>query len=170
MHILFPLLCLLGIASSTSLHGPLTTDGRWIKDAHGDTVTFTGTNWPGHLEPMIPEGLQYQSYKDIIRKIKSIGMNAIRLTFAIEMVDEIFERNGTDVMLKETFISALGVENGTKILGQVLRKNKDFTEKTTRLEVRSIPVGGVCWKGANVEYRFLVRLRRNWQGMGCTYT
>lgn len=32
---------------------------------------------------MIPEGLQYQPIAAIVSKIRSLGMNAIRLTYAV---------------------------------------------------------------------------------------
>lgn len=46
--------------------------------------------------------------------------------------------------LKETFVAALGETNGTRVLRGVLRHNKDFTEKTTRLEVSAFLRGGWC--------------------------
>lgn len=84
---------------------------------------------------MIPEGLQYQSIETIVTKMKSIGMNAIRLTFAIELIDQIYANDGVDVPLSTAFTEALGAQNGTAILGQVLANNPSFTESTTRLEV-----------------------------------
>lgn len=37
---------------------------------------------------MVPEGLQYQSVETIVSKIKSLGMNSIRLTYATELIDQ----------------------------------------------------------------------------------
>jgi hypothetical protein len=34
---------------------------------------------------MIPEGLQYQSIKNIVKRVKDLDMNVIRLTYAIEV-------------------------------------------------------------------------------------
>ncbi|EFQ30340.1 beta-1,6-galactanase [Colletotrichum graminicola] len=116
-------------------NGPFTSDGRWQLDASGNIVNFAGTNWPGHGEVMVPEGLQYASVEQIISKIKSIGMNAIRLTYAIELVDQIYDNGGNDVDLKTAFVEGLGEANGTAVLAQVLAKNPSFTEATTRLEV-----------------------------------
>ncbi|TLS23751.1 uncharacterized protein PpBr36_06522 [Pyricularia pennisetigena] len=141
------LLALVGVASAAPAsepvqarqaawpNTPFRVDGRWTKDASGNTVTFAGINWPGHGEVMIPEGLQYQSIEFIASKIKSIGMNAVRLTFAIEMVDQIYDNGGTDIALEKAFTDGLGQENGTKILNQFLGKNPQFTAKSTRLEV-----------------------------------
>lgn len=114
---------------------PFHTDGSpHIRSAHGDIVRLVGTNWPGHQEAMIPEGLQYSSIKDIVNKIRSLELNVVRLTYATEMVDDIFD-NGGDVTLKDTLNNALGIANGTIILNQILRKNPQFSPKTKRLDV-----------------------------------
>ncbi|KAK6834754.1 hypothetical protein PG987_009448 [Apiospora arundinis] len=114
---------------------PFVTSGRDIKDTQGQNVVYAGANWPGAGEVMIPEGLQYQSIETIVSKMKGIGMNAIRLTFAIELIDQIYANNGVDVPLSTAFTEALGAENGTAILAKVLANNPSFTESTTRLEV-----------------------------------
>ncbi|KAK3385964.1 glycoside hydrolase superfamily [Podospora didyma] len=116
-------------------NGPFVTDGRWIRDASGVNLTYAGTNWPGHADVMIPEGLQYQSIATIVSKVKSLGMNAIRLTFAIQMVDEIYANSGKDITLEKAFVQALGQANGIKILNQVIAKNPIFNASTTRLQV-----------------------------------
>lgn len=116
-------------------NGPFVTSGRWILDASGKNLTYAGTNWPGHADVMIPEGLQYQSIETIAQKVKSIGMNAVRLTFAIQMVDEIYSNGGNDISIQKAFVQALGQVNGTKVLNQVLAKNPKFTASTTRLQV-----------------------------------
>ncbi|KAK0744584.1 glycoside hydrolase family 5 protein [Apiosordaria backusii] len=115
--------------------GPFVTSAGKIRDTTGKSIVYAGTNWPGHGEVMIPEGLQYQSIEYIVTKIKSIGMNAIRLTFAIEMIDQIYANNGQDITIERAFIQALGQANGTRILNQVLTKNPQFTASTTRLQV-----------------------------------
>lgn len=114
---------------------PFVTSGRDIKDTQGRKVVYAGANWSGHGEVMIPEGLQYQSVETIVTKMKSVGINSIRLTYAIEMVDQIYGNDGVDIPLSTAFVEGLGSENGTKVLGQVLANNPSFTESTTRLEV-----------------------------------
>jgi hypothetical protein len=116
-------------------NGPFVTSGRWILDASGKNVTYAGANWPGHADVMIPEGLQYQSIESIVQKIKSLGMNAVRLTFAIQMVDEIYANGGNDITIQKAFVQALGQANGTRVLNQVLAKNPQFSATTTRLQV-----------------------------------
>lgn len=116
-------------------NGPFVTSGQYIHDVDGNTVIYAGANWPGHGGVMLPEGLQYQSIETIVSKVKGIGMNVFRLTYAIEMIDQIYENNGEDIDIKTAFINALGETNGTKVLAQVLEKNPQFTEATKRLEV-----------------------------------
>ena len=65
------------------------------------------------------------------------GLNVIRLTFAIQMIDEIYAKGGADIPLSTAFTQALGATNGTKILNQILAKNPQFTASTTRLQVRA---------------------------------
>lgn len=61
---------------------------------------------------MVPEGLEWASIEDILSQVQSVGFNFVRLTYAIEMVDQIYERNGVDVGLEISMINALGYENG----------------------------------------------------------
>lgn len=61
-------------------------------------------------------------------------MNVIRLTYAIEMIDDIYD-NGPNQSLESTLINALGSQNGTTVLQQILANNPQFTAGTTRLEV-----------------------------------
>lgn len=114
--------------------GPFTTEGRWIRNAAGDNVTYIGVNWPGAGETMIPEGLQYASISSIVSKIKSLNMNVIRLTFATQMIDSILDGGG-DVTLEKAFVNALGQTNGSAVLAKVLAKNSQFSVSTTRLQV-----------------------------------
>ncbi|KAK6088106.1 hypothetical protein SCUP234_01172 [Seiridium cupressi] len=116
-------------------YGPLVTDGRDIKDTNGDIVVYAGTNWPGAADVMIPEGLQYQSIESIVSKIKSLGMNAIRLTYAIELIDQIYDNGGEDVAIETALANALGAANGSAVLEEILTNNPSFTASTTRLEV-----------------------------------
>ncbi|EME38370.1 glycoside hydrolase family 5 protein [Dothistroma septosporum NZE10] len=111
-------------------YAPFTTSGRDIKNTQGETVTNAGANWPGDADSMLPEGLQYQSVANIVSKIKSLGMDTIRLTYAIEMVDDIYSDN-IDSSLEGTFVNALGQENGTKVFSQF--------PITTPSSVRTLP-------------------------------
>ncbi|OCL09186.1 glycoside hydrolase family 5 protein [Glonium stellatum] len=120
--------------AATWPNGPFHTSGRWILNNAGANVTYAGVNWPGAADTMIPEGLQYQSIATIVSKIKSLGMNVIRLTFAIEMIDDILD-NGGDVLLKNAFTKVLGTTNGATVYNAVLKYNPQFNSTTTRLQV-----------------------------------
>lgn len=61
---------------------------------------------------MVPEGLEWESVENILDRVKSVGFNFIRLTYAIEMVDQIYERDGKDVPLEVAMINGLGYANG----------------------------------------------------------
>jgi hypothetical protein len=120
---------------------PLSTSGRWIIDNKQNTVTYAGVNWPGHMAAMIPEGLQYQSIENIIGKIKSLGMNAIRLTYATELVDTLLDRgNLGDIRVQDSLIKALGQNNGSVVFKNILKNNPQFSEQTTRFQVKED-----CW-------------------------
>ncbi|KAI2469094.1 glycoside hydrolase [Annulohypoxylon bovei var. microspora] len=116
-------------------NGPFVTSGRWIQDAAGTTVTYVGVNWPGSLDAMFPEGLQYQSVESIVSKIKSLGMNAIRLTYATEMIDEYYENGETDITIQKALTDALGQDGGTSVYNNITTNNPTFNATTTRLQV-----------------------------------
>ncbi|KAI1815110.1 glycoside hydrolase superfamily [Poronia punctata] len=123
-------------SSSSWPNGPLVTSGRWITDVTGGKITYAGINWPGSLETMIPEGLQYQSIETIVSKVKEEGMNVIRLTYATEMVDQYYEKGEEkDVTIQKAFIDALGEEDGRAVYDMVVRNNPSFGPETTRLQV-----------------------------------
>jgi aryl-phospho-beta-D-glucosidase BglC (GH1 family) len=132
-QLIAPLLGLL-LPVTAQLNTPFTVSGRWILDSTDSPVTFAGVNWPGAGEAMIPEGLQYASIQSTLSKIKSIGMNVIRLTFPIELVDDIYDK-GHDTTVLDSFINALGDTNGTAVFEQISTNNPDITNTTTRLEV-----------------------------------
>ncbi|KAK9346241.1 glycoside hydrolase superfamily [Lipomyces starkeyi] len=113
---------------------PLYSSERWILDSQGEPITYVGINWPGSADVMIPEGLQYQSIEYIVDKIVDMGLNVVRLTFAIEMIDDIYE-TGNDVTLQDAFIKALGPESGITTLNAVIQNNPQFSANTTRLQV-----------------------------------
>jgi hypothetical protein len=104
-------------------------------DSDGKIITYSGINWPGAADTMLPEGLLYQSAEQIARRIKDMGLNVVRLTFPIELVDDIYETNGADVTLQDALTRALGSENGTRVEEEILQNNPQFHGRTTRLDV-----------------------------------
>ncbi|KAF1939433.1 glycoside hydrolase [Clathrospora elynae] len=113
---------------------PLSTKGHNIIDANGDVFHFKSSNWPGHQEIMIPEGLQHSSIKDIVAWFPKLGLNSVRFTFAIEMIDDHLA-NSPNQTLERSVLNAIPGANGTKVLDQILEKNPQFTKNTTRLQV-----------------------------------
>jgi hypothetical protein len=135
------LFILFGIASAATIQHhalpwklPFHVEGPHIWSSTGEEVQYFGTNWAAHQEAMIPEGLQYSSIRDIVSKMKGFNLNVVRLTYAIEMVDDVLDHGG-DVTLEHTLTNALGSANGTVILNKILANNPQFTKDTTRLQV-----------------------------------
>jgi hypothetical protein len=122
-------------------HGPFSARDGEMQDASGNPIRFAGVNWPAHMETMVPEGLQYQSIETIVGRVKEAGMNSIRLTWAVEMVDQILDHHaGQDVPIETAFIQALGKENGTAVYGKVVEKNPSLAG-ASRLQASSHPSG-----------------------------
>jgi hypothetical protein len=57
--------------------------------------------------------------------------------YAIEMIDQVYDRNGVDVPLEVGLINALGYVNGTKVTNEIIEKNPGWTAQTTRFEIWS---------------------------------
>ncbi|KAH8677741.1 glycoside hydrolase superfamily [Xylariales sp. PMI_506] len=118
-------------------YGPFSTRGRDIVNSRGHIITWAGVNWPMNGETMIPEGLEWQSATNILDRVKSVGFNFIRMGYAIEMVDDVYERDGDDVPLELAMILALGRENGTRVTSEIVARNPRWTAQTTRFEIWS---------------------------------
>ncbi|PVI02173.1 glycoside hydrolase family 5 protein, partial [Periconia macrospinosa] len=123
--------------NQTSFNGPYSTRGRDIVDSNGQKVTWAGVNWPMSGETMIPEGLEWASAEEILDDIKGVGFNYIRMGYAIEMIDQVYDRNGVDVPLEEALIDALGPANGTKVTKEIVAKNPGWSSNTTRFQIWS---------------------------------
>ena len=136
MHLLRFILCAATLPSVivAAPNVPFKTAKSRIVDSTGANFTYTGANWPGAADVMIPEGLQYQSIESIVSKIKSLNMNVVRLTFAIEMIDDIKDKGG-DVTIQNAFTKALGSTKGPTAYQAVIKNNPQFNATTTRLQV-----------------------------------
>lgn len=67
----------------------LHTHGRWIVDGGDCRVRLAGVNWYGmNTTNYIPSGLNIQSYTAILRTIKGLGFNSIRLPISEQMIRE----------------------------------------------------------------------------------
>ncbi|KAI3338544.1 glycoside hydrolase family 5 protein [Ustulina deusta] len=118
-------------------YAPFSTRGRDIVNNRGDVVTWAGVNWPMSGETMIPEGLEWKSAADILDDVASVGFNYIRMGYAIQMIDEIYDRNGHDVPMIDALTAALGSSNGTRVAKDIVSKNPGWTIRTTRFEIWS---------------------------------
>lgn len=84
---------------------------------------------------MIPEGLEWQSVDEIVDRIASVGFNFVRFTYAIEMIDQVYDNDGSDVALGDALVDALGAENGTRVTEEILLRNPQWTANTTRFRI-----------------------------------
>jgi hypothetical protein len=72
-------------------------------------------------------------------KIKGIGINSIRLTYATEVIDQIDQNEGSDTSIHIALIDVLGQENGTAEFEEILSNNPSLSDNTTRLQVSLQP-------------------------------
>lgn len=63
--------------------------------------------------------------------------NACGRGYAVEMIDQIYDRNGVDVPLEIAMINGLGYVNGTKVTNEIIARNTGWTSQTTRFEIWS---------------------------------
>lgn len=136
--------------SSSWPYGPLSTKGRDIVNSRGEVIIWAGVNWPMSGETMVPEGLEWASVDEILEDVVSVGFNFLRMGYAIEMVDQIYDRGGLDVPLEVAMIQALGYVNGTKVTNEIISKNPSWTRETTRFEIWSDIVSAAAEKGVFV--------------------
>ncbi|EMC98788.1 glycoside hydrolase family 5 protein [Baudoinia panamericana UAMH 10762] len=122
---------------------PFTVSGRDIISASGAKVVYAGVNWPGAADTMLPEGLQYASIDSIASFISKLGMNVVRLTYAIEMIDDHFA-NSPHQSLRNTLVKALGSKAGNTVLSQILANNPQFNVSSTRLDVFDAVAAGLA--------------------------
>ncbi|KAK0624215.1 beta-1,6-galactanase [Immersiella caudata] len=116
-------------------YGPLRTRGRNIVNSRGENITFAGVSWPLSGETMIPEGLEYAAADDILTQVASVGFNFIRMPYAIQMIDEIYARNGTDIPLERALLTTLGPSDGNRVLEAILARNPIWTRSTPRFKI-----------------------------------
>lgn len=88
---LFAILLLLlphPVVAKQHVHPPLHTRGREIVDAAGHVVRLTSVNWYGFdQKEFVPGGLDHALLAEIIRQIRIIGVNSVRLPWANETIE-----------------------------------------------------------------------------------
>lgn len=66
---------------------PLRASGSNILDSEGRRVKLAGVNWLGaHMEQLVNNGLNVAPIKRIVKTIKYMGFNSVRLSYASAMV------------------------------------------------------------------------------------
>ncbi len=65
--------------------------------------------------------------------------------YAIQMIDEIYDRNGHDVPMIDALTAALGSSNGTRVAKDIVSKNPGWTIRTTRFEIWSGQYAGMSY-------------------------
>jgi endoglucanase len=83
---------------------------------------------------MIPEELEWASADKII-DIANVGFNYIRMGYAIEMIDQVYDRNGINVPLEMALINAFGYVSDAKVTNEIVEKNPGWSAPTTRFEI-----------------------------------
>ncbi|KAL1338031.1 hypothetical protein HN51_032720 [Arachis hypogaea] len=89
------------LTSSYSNGYPLSTQNRWIIDeSTKQRSKLVCGNWAGHLEPMLPEGLNKKPLKDLVSQLVNQRFNCVRLTYAIYMWTR-YENNVVEDTLRD---------------------------------------------------------------------
>jgi len=66
---------------------PLRASGSIIVDGDGRRLRLRGVNWSGaHQWNQVPMGLDRTPLRSLVRLIRDLGFNFVRLTFALEMI------------------------------------------------------------------------------------
>ncbi len=77
--------------------GPWHTQGAQILDASNRPVRITGVNWFGfETNTFVVHGLQSRNYLDMLKQIKSLGYNTIRLPYSSQLFDRSSQPQGID--------------------------------------------------------------------------
>jgi endoglucanase len=72
-------------ADAATIAPPLTTRGAKIVDARGRTVVLQGVNWFGfETSNHVAHGLWTRDYRDMLRQVRQLGFNTIRLPFSLQ--------------------------------------------------------------------------------------
>ncbi|KAK4266799.1 hypothetical protein QN277_023673 [Acacia crassicarpa] len=104
---------------------PLSTQNRWIMDdSTGERAKLVCGNWAGHLQPMLPEGLDKRPLKELVAEIVKHKFNCVRLTYAIYMWTRYRDRNVGETLEELDIPEAV----------EGIRKNNPWALKKTHVE------------------------------------
>jgi endoglucanase len=85
------LCCILSISmsfSQTGVQNYLTANGNKLVDKRGQTVYLTGVNWFGfETSNMFPHGIWTRDMKSVLKQIKDLGFNTIRIPWCNQMLN-----------------------------------------------------------------------------------
>ena len=77
-----------GTGSTLLPSGYLSTSGNQIVSANGTPVKIAAVNWYGfETNAYAPQGLWAENYKTMMNQMVSLGFNAIRLPFSLQLFD-----------------------------------------------------------------------------------
>ena len=97
--------------------GPWHTDGAQILDANNQPVRIAGINWFGfETETFVVHGLQDRNYKDMLKQIKNLGYNTIRLPYSDQLFDQGSKPSGIDYSKNPDLQGLQGVQLMDKII------------------------------------------------------
>jgi hypothetical protein len=94
--------CIILLPTCSCVTLPLSVVKDQIVDQNGETFQFRCTNWAGHMESNLPEGLQHQPLSHIVDLISSSSaFNCVRLNYAVELFSK------TAMTARESLMSSL---------------------------------------------------------------
>lgn len=126
---------------------PLHSSSRWILDANNARFKLRCTNWAGHMETHIPEGLQHASVDAIAAWIADQNFNCVRLTYSID------HALNPNLLVSDAFAAAAGASGApagdmAALYGRVLANNDAWmTGNTTTRDVFARVVDALYARG-----------------------
>jgi endoglucanase len=85
------LCCILSFSisfSQTGIQNYLSTNGNKLVDKRGQTVYLSGVNWFGfETSNMFPHGIWTRDMKSVLKQIKDLGFNTIRIPWCNQMLN-----------------------------------------------------------------------------------
>lgn len=119
--------------------GFLHTSGNQILDSSGHAVRIAAVNWFGmETSNFAPHGLWTQSYHTMMRQMVTLGFNAIRLPFSLQLFDPASKPNGIDFN-KNPDLAGL---NGLQIMDKIVSYASQLGLKIILDNHRSAAGGG----------------------------